>query len=164
MTLGLEIFLFLAAASAAVAGGALVLLIQGVRRRSWPLAAGGAAVLACLGGYAAWAHLSQIDEWNPPYVRTADVVGTWKAGESRLELLADGRFHVRASGNEALRLGMTADEGEWTRFDYNLTLHSRDGAVHELRVVREGGAYRIIEQPEDVDSWAAWRGFHRTSP
>jgi hypothetical protein len=36
--------------------------------------------------------------------------------------------------------------------------------VHELRVVREAGAYRIIEQPEDLDGWTSWRGFHRTSP
>ena len=156
--------LFLLAVVASLVGGGAVLLIHGVRRSSWPLAEGGAALLALVGGYAAWAHATDIDEWNPAHVRASDVVGTWQAGESRLEFLADGRFHVRASGSQARRIGLTAGEGAWSLFDYTLTLHARGGAVHELRVVQEGGAYRIIERPEDLDSWVAWRGFHRTSP
>jgi hypothetical protein len=160
---GLAILFWLGVFASLVGGGA-VLLVHGVRRRSWPLAAGGATLFACVGGYAAWAHATDIDEWNPAHVQKSDVVGTWTAGESRMEFLADGRFRVGASGGVARRLGMTDGEGEWTLFDYNLTLHSSDGAVHELRVVQEGGAYRIVEQPEDLDAWIAWRGFHRTPP
>jgi hypothetical protein len=161
---GLAILFWLLIALASLVVGSTLLLVHGVRDGSRPRAAAGAAILACLGGYAAWAHVTKIDEWNPAHVRTSDVVGTWKAGESRLEFFADGRFRVRASGGAARRIGMAAGEGTWTLFDYNLTLHSRDGAVHELRVVMEGGAYRIIEQPGDLDGWMAWRGFHRTSP
>jgi hypothetical protein len=141
----------------------VVLLIHGLKRRSWTKAAAGGAVLACLALFAARYAAASVDEWSP-LVRPEAVVGTWKAGDSRLDLSANGTFRIDARGSAAERMGLTRAEGRWELDDYQLTLRPAGGAAHRLRVVVAHGAYRIIEAPGDLDSWQAWTGFNRTPP
>ena len=147
----------------AALGTAVVLLVGGLRRRSRPTAAAGGTLLVVLAALAARMEAVEMDEWNPSVNENA-LVGTWRAGESRLSLAADGSFRIDARGGVADRLRLTRAEGEWSLDDWNLSLRVPGGPVHELRVVAEDGEYRIIEQPGDLDGWRPWSGLRRLPP
>lgn len=140
-----------------------VLLIYGFKRRSWAQVAMGGAVLACLALFAARSAAASVDQWSP-LVRPEAVVGTWKAGDSRLAFFANGTFRIDARGSAANRLHLGRAKGRWELDDYNLTLHPAGGAARQLRVVVAHDAYRIIEDPGDLDGWPRWTGFNRTPP
>lgn len=158
---GLAILFWWAVALAALVA-AVVLLAMALRRRSTRHALAGLGTL--LGVMVAGAFMrTGMDQWNPR-VDAGAVVGTWEARGSRLELRPDGTFRIDASGLAARRTGLTRASGSWTLDDWDLDLHPAGGATHDLRVVVARGTYRIIEQPEDLDGWTAWPGFHRTPP
>lgn len=137
------------------------LLARAASMRSWGHAVGGVALLGVLALYGVWWNATGVDEWNTPAPREA-LIGTWMAGESRLELFPDGTFRIDARDGAAKRVHLTRASGEWTIDDWNLTLHLRNGQSQRLRTVVANGAYRIIESPGDLDGWVAWRGFNRT--
>ena len=124
---GLALLFWLAVGVAALASGS-VLLMRGLRRRAVRDAAAGAAILACLALYGRWRYATSIDQWNPYLVREEALVGIWHAGDSELQLCADGSFRVEAHGGVAERIGMIAAEGTWDLNDWNLRSF-RNGAT-----------------------------------
>ena len=123
-----------------VAGVLLSLVLVGVARSAW----------------------YDIEQWNPYPIPSAALVGTWRAGNSLLEVRPDGSYRLLAEGQPARRFGVQHSAGTWRLDDYNLDLTDSSGAVRELRLIVAGGEYRIIEQPGDLDGWLAWRGLGRT--
>ena len=141
-----------------------LLLLRGIRRRAWSDAAAGAALLGALLLYAHWSYRTGVDQWNPYPIDPRAIVGTWRIGDSNLELRRDGSFSADVTGITAHRVGITQAEGTWTLRDWNLVLRAHGGQGSRLRVVVRRGEYRVIDQPEDLDGWTPWRGFSRTPP
>src|SRR4051794_19536809 len=109
---GLAFLFWLALAAAGVVAGSAVLLIYGLKRRSWAHVAAGGGVLACIAFFAARSAASSVEQWSPLVSREA-LVGTWKAGDSRLTLSANGTFRIDAKGGAANRVGLTRADGRW---------------------------------------------------
>jgi hypothetical protein len=130
----------------------------------------GRAGAAVLGGTAVFILLSigagqlfGIQEWNPHPVADVSLVGTWRDGDDRLDLRADGTYTLAASTRPIY--GVSSGAGRWSLSDWNLRLDdalSRRAA--SLRVVVARGEYRIMPAPGDPDDWNGRLAFRRTPP
>lgn len=138
-------------------------LHRAVKRRSRASWVGVILLLGPLLLHAVWSHVTGVDQWSPLLAGQA-LHGRWTHGSSSLELFPDGTFRIDARGDAATRVQLTRAAGRWELEDFNLTLHPGDGSPRRLRVVVSRGAYRIIEDPGDLDTWPRWSGFNRSPP
>ena len=139
----------------------LTFLVRAIKRRSGPSWFGAAVLLGPLLLHAVWFYRTDVDVWCPSLADPA-VHGRWTHGKSTLEFFPDGTFRIDARDEAARRVHLARAVGRWQREDWKLTLDVGDGHPRQLNVVVSNGAYRIIEDPGDLDTWARWTGFKRS--
>jgi hypothetical protein len=161
------VFVLMALIAGVVVGFAMLSSAYRSSPRNPARARAGAAVL---GGTAAFILLSfgagqlfGIQEWNPYPVSDAALIGTWRDGDDRLDLRADGTYTLAASTRPIY--GVSSAAGRWSRFDWNLRLDDAVGRhAAGLRVVVARGEYRLMPAPGDPDSWNGRLAYRRTPP
>jgi hypothetical protein len=159
------VLLLLILFAAVAVGFALLASAYGSSARNAARARAGALVL---GGTVAFLLISTgagelfgVQEWNPYPVSDKALIGTWRDGEDRLDLRADGTYTLAASARPIY--GVSSAAGRWSRFDWNLRLDDALGRhAVSLRVVVARGEYRIMPEPGDPDTWNGRLGYCRT--
>jgi len=162
---GVLLFLLLVAAFAVGCG-----LLLSAYRSSPPKATRKRVGVIVLGGAAAFLLIATgagglfgIQEWNPHPVSDKALVGSWRDGDDRLDLSADGTYTLAAATRPIY--GVSRAAGRWSRSDWNLQLDDALGRhAASLRVVIARGEYRIIPEPGDPDSWNGRLGYRRAPP
>lgn len=112
-----------------------------------------------------WANseMSEFD-FNNNDVGIADIIGTWRDGESTLELKSDQTFVAEfKEPGQSLRIGFPNGHGTWELKASNVHLLNDDGKkAVPLRVVKFRNLYRlIIDDFGDPDLWDGKFGFRR---
>ncbi len=152
--------------------GLAIILLGGLLIR-WSLAAksvsgiivgGGLLLIVAVLATPVYLHYTAVGriDWNPLNISRSDVSGEWSHEDSILTLRSDSTFAFQSSGESAYRFGLNLATGSWKLNDWNLTLQPDNSTALEMRVVLNGNAYRIVEQPVDLDDWRPWDGFSRS--
>jgi hypothetical protein len=93
-------------------------------------------------------------EWNPQIASDSQVVGIWTDNTETIRLASDYTFFYQTAS--------WTKRGTWTRYDWNLDLHS-DMYSSTMRFVQFRGQYRLMTHPpEDTDAWDGDLGLQLT--
>lgn len=103
---------------------------------------------------------------NPGFA-DADIIGTWRDGNSEFTLLETGRTIIDLTDEHRYRLDVENGEGTWQKiYDFNIKIsdaQEKPGSkTGLLRVIRFNEKYRIIiDDFDDPDMWDGDLGFKR---